>query len=225
ALKWPRLRPYEKFAAMIDRHWDGIAAYCHPDNKVALGFVEGLNNKVRVLQRRAYGLRDEEYLRLHERRGAADRQGRAARVAHPQPPRTDARGLEAPLQLGRRDRQGPGGSQRPIGIEGRHGFAGAPPSVGGLGGPFEAPHVVSSRPASGETAPRRTTRWPAGRAPPSDRGGRGACGGSARPDPSRAPRRRRAGRRAAARAPPACPPAPRPACSERLRARGPPRAP
>jgi len=31
---------------------------------VALGFVEGLNNKVRVLQRRAYGLRDEEYLLL-----------------------------------------------------------------------------------------------------------------------------------------------------------------
>ena len=54
----------EKFAAMIDRHWDGIAAYCQPDNKVALGFVEGLNNKVRVIQRRAYGLRDEEYLRL-----------------------------------------------------------------------------------------------------------------------------------------------------------------
>src|SRR5437879_7604262 len=64
SLKWQRLKPYEKFAAMIDRHWDGIAAYCHPDNKVALGFVEGLNNKVRVLQRRAYGLRDEEYLRL-----------------------------------------------------------------------------------------------------------------------------------------------------------------
>ena len=49
---------------MIDRHWDGIAAYCRADNKVALGFVEGLNNNVRVLQRRAYGLRDEEYLRL-----------------------------------------------------------------------------------------------------------------------------------------------------------------
>ena len=29
-----------------------------------LGFVEGLNNKIRVLQRRAYGLRDEQYLRL-----------------------------------------------------------------------------------------------------------------------------------------------------------------
>ena len=49
---------------MIDRHWDGIAAYCRPENKVALGFVEGLNNKSRVLERRAYGLRDEEYLRL-----------------------------------------------------------------------------------------------------------------------------------------------------------------
>lgn len=64
ALKWQRLKPYEKFAEMIDRHWDGIAAYCHPNNKVSLGFVEGLNNKIRVIQRRAYGLRDEEYLRL-----------------------------------------------------------------------------------------------------------------------------------------------------------------
>jgi transposase len=64
ALKWQRLKPYEKFADLIARHWEGIAAYCHPENKVALGFVEGLNNKIRVLQRRAYGLRDEEYLRL-----------------------------------------------------------------------------------------------------------------------------------------------------------------
>jgi transposase len=63
SLKWQRLKPYEKFAEMIDRHWDGIAAYCKPQNKVALGFVEGLNNKIRVIQRRAYGLRDEEYLR------------------------------------------------------------------------------------------------------------------------------------------------------------------
>jgi transposase len=64
SLKWQRLKPYEKFAEMIERHWDGIAAYCQPENKVALGFVEGLNNKIRVMQRRAYGLRDEEYLRL-----------------------------------------------------------------------------------------------------------------------------------------------------------------
>ena len=64
SLKWQRLKPYEKFAEMIDRHWEGIAAYCKPENKVSLGFVEGFNNKIRVLQRRAYGLRDEEYLRL-----------------------------------------------------------------------------------------------------------------------------------------------------------------
>ncbi|MEI7538980.1 MAG: ISL3 family transposase [Comamonadaceae bacterium] len=64
SLKWQRLEPYEKFAQMIDRHWDGIAAYCKPENKVSLGFVEGLNNKIRVIQRRAYGLRDQEYLRL-----------------------------------------------------------------------------------------------------------------------------------------------------------------
>jgi transposase len=35
SLKWQRLKPYEKFAKMIDRHWDGIAAYCKPENKVA----------------------------------------------------------------------------------------------------------------------------------------------------------------------------------------------
>ncbi|CAN5905041.1 hypothetical protein BH20PSE1_BH20PSE1_22850 [soil metagenome] len=34
SLKWQRLKPYEEFAEMIDRHWDGIAAYCKPENKV-----------------------------------------------------------------------------------------------------------------------------------------------------------------------------------------------
>ena len=48
---------------MIDHHWDGIAACCDPDNKVSLGFVEGLNNKIRVIQRHSYGLRDKEYRR------------------------------------------------------------------------------------------------------------------------------------------------------------------
>jgi transposase len=32
---------------MIERHWDGIAAYCKPENKVS----------------RAYGYRDEGYLK------------------------------------------------------------------------------------------------------------------------------------------------------------------
>jgi transposase len=63
-LRWQRLKPFEKFAAMIERHWDGIISYCHPDHKVSLGFMEGLNNKIRVIQRRAYGIKDQEYLML-----------------------------------------------------------------------------------------------------------------------------------------------------------------
>ncbi len=64
ALRWQRLKPFEQFAAVIERHWDGVAAYCRAENKVPLGFVEGLNNKIRVIQRRCYGLRDEDYLHL-----------------------------------------------------------------------------------------------------------------------------------------------------------------
>ena len=63
-LRWQRLKPFEKFSEMIERHWDGIVSYCHPDHKVSLGFMEGLNNKIRVIQRRAYGIKDQEYLML-----------------------------------------------------------------------------------------------------------------------------------------------------------------
>jgi Transposase len=52
SLKWQRIETYELFADLIDRQWDGIAADCKPENKVSLGFVEGLNNKIRVFQRR-----------------------------------------------------------------------------------------------------------------------------------------------------------------------------
>jgi transposase len=34
------------------------------ESKVALGFVEGFNNKIRVFQRRADGPRDEDLLRV-----------------------------------------------------------------------------------------------------------------------------------------------------------------
>ncbi len=64
SFKWKRLEPYKKFAEMIERHWEGIAAYCKPENKISLGYIEGLNNKIRVIQRRAYGIRYEEYLKL-----------------------------------------------------------------------------------------------------------------------------------------------------------------
>jgi len=50
SLKWQRIKSYEKFAQMIEKHWDGVAAYSKPQNKVSLGFLEGLNNKIRVIQ-------------------------------------------------------------------------------------------------------------------------------------------------------------------------------
>jgi len=62
SLKPQRLKPYEKFADTIDRHWDGIAAYRKLENKVSLAFAERLNNKIRTIQRRAYGICDEAYL-------------------------------------------------------------------------------------------------------------------------------------------------------------------
>jgi transposase len=49
SLRWQRLKPFEEFAALVERHWEGIAAYCRPENKIFLGFVEGLNNKIRVI--------------------------------------------------------------------------------------------------------------------------------------------------------------------------------
>jgi transposase len=49
---------------MIARHWEGIASYCHPENKFSLGLLEGLNNTIHVLQRLAYVYRDEDYLTL-----------------------------------------------------------------------------------------------------------------------------------------------------------------
>jgi transposase len=64
SLKWQRLKPFEDFADMVERNWKGLVEYSRLKEKPPLGFVEGLNTKIRVIQRRAYGLRDEEYLRL-----------------------------------------------------------------------------------------------------------------------------------------------------------------
>jgi transposase len=45
SLKWQRLEPYEKFAAMIERHWDGIAAYSKPEHKVHWALSKGLTTR------------------------------------------------------------------------------------------------------------------------------------------------------------------------------------
>lgn len=49
---------------MIEKHWDDIAAYCRRTHQIPFGFDEGFNNKIQIIPRKAYSLRDEEYLRL-----------------------------------------------------------------------------------------------------------------------------------------------------------------
>lgn len=57
-----RLKPLQKFADLVMEHQEGILnALNHP---LALGYMEGLNTKVRVVLRRAYGYRDFDYYRL-----------------------------------------------------------------------------------------------------------------------------------------------------------------
>jgi transposase len=62
SLRWTRLKPYRRFAKMIDKHLDGILAYC--DHKLPLGFIEATNLKAKNIIRRAYGYRDREYMKL-----------------------------------------------------------------------------------------------------------------------------------------------------------------
>lgn len=61
-LKWTRMKPYRNFVKMVERHLDGILAYC--DKKVSLGYIESANLKARNVIRRAYGYRDKDYMKL-----------------------------------------------------------------------------------------------------------------------------------------------------------------
>ena len=60
----PAGQPFEQFAAMVEQNWEEIAVYYRLEEKIFLGFVGGMYTKIRVIQREAYGLRNEEYLRL-----------------------------------------------------------------------------------------------------------------------------------------------------------------
>jgi transposase len=61
-LKWQRMPAYRRFVKLVERHWDGILAFC--DKKVSLGYIESSNLKARNVIRRAYGYRDKEYMKL-----------------------------------------------------------------------------------------------------------------------------------------------------------------
>ena len=61
-LKWSRFKSYRRFVQLVERHWDGILAFC--DKKVSLGYIESSNLKARNVIRRAYGYRDKDYMKL-----------------------------------------------------------------------------------------------------------------------------------------------------------------
>jgi len=45
---------WEPFITMLEGHWDGILAYF--DDRCSSGPVEGINNKIRTVMRRGYGI-------------------------------------------------------------------------------------------------------------------------------------------------------------------------
>ena len=53
---------FVKFANKLSKHRKGILNYF--DYRITTGQVEGINNKIKVLKRQAYGYRDKEYFKL-----------------------------------------------------------------------------------------------------------------------------------------------------------------
>jgi transposase len=60
-----RIPPLIRFAKLISAYLPGIIAHCH--YPLHTGIVEGINNKIKVLKRMAYGYRDEAYFFLRIR--------------------------------------------------------------------------------------------------------------------------------------------------------------
>jgi transposase len=52
----------KRFAKTLMRHRDGILSYY--DHKITSARIEGTNAKIRVMQRKGYGFRDEESMKL-----------------------------------------------------------------------------------------------------------------------------------------------------------------
>ncbi len=67
-LKWQRLAPFEKLAATLLKHVDGIANYC--ETKVRFGVVEAVNGNIRMLINRGRGYKNLRYLLLKAKRMA-----------------------------------------------------------------------------------------------------------------------------------------------------------
>ncbi len=56
------LKHFVKIADMMENHTTGLLAYFR--HRISTGPIEGLNNKIKVLKRQAYGFRDQTYFKL-----------------------------------------------------------------------------------------------------------------------------------------------------------------
>jgi transposase len=56
------IKVLQKFAVTLAMHRTGILAYY--DCRISTGPLEGTNNKIRTMQRQAYGFRDQEFFKL-----------------------------------------------------------------------------------------------------------------------------------------------------------------
>jgi transposase len=59
------IEPLVKFAKALDQRLEGILAHCRYPLHTSV--MEGVNNKIKVIKRMAYGLRDDEYFFLRIR--------------------------------------------------------------------------------------------------------------------------------------------------------------
>jgi transposase len=67
-LRWQRLPSFQKLAAMLIKHLDGILNYCR--TKVRFGVVEAVNGNIRMLINRGRGYQNLRYLLLKAKRMA-----------------------------------------------------------------------------------------------------------------------------------------------------------
>jgi transposase len=57
-----RIEPFKRFARQLRDKIDGILSHCKYPLHTSL--LEGMNNKIKVIKRMAYGYRDEDYFFL-----------------------------------------------------------------------------------------------------------------------------------------------------------------
>jgi transposase len=54
-----RIKPLAKFVRRLKEYLPGILVHCRWPLRTSL--LEGINNKIKVIKRKAYGFRDDEY--------------------------------------------------------------------------------------------------------------------------------------------------------------------